>query len=334
MIECSDKNSMEKKYNCVVLLGPTAAGKTSLGVRIADNFGWDIISGDSRQVYCGLDLGSGKDLSEYTVKKTDLNGNVYEKHIPYHLIDITTLSEEYNVFNFQRDFYALFDKFTAEGKMPFVVGGTGMYVDSIIRGYELVNTPENPVFRAELESKSLEELAVHLKKIKPNLHNVSDLANKERVIHAIEIQTYLLSDEYKAYKASHPDTRNVNAFVIGTAIPRPQLRENITKRLKERFDAGMIEEVKGLHDSGFSWERLEQLGLEYRYISLYLEGKIESFDALFERLNHAIHQFAKRQETWFRGMEKKGVTIHWLPPVLDGNSKYSAALELIRENVL
>ncbi len=325
---------MSDKYNCVVLLGPTAVGKTSLGVRIADHFGWDIISADSRQVYKGLDLGSGKDIAEYTVQHTQPDGTVIQKQIPYHLIDITTLDSEYNVYNFQSDFYSLFDSFTSQKKVPFVVGGTGMYIDSVVRQYELVSVPDNPDFRSELEKKSLDELADMLRRIKPNLHNVSDLANKERVIHAIEIQTYLLSDEYKAFKEAHPDNRKINALVIGTTIPRERLRENITKRLKERFDAGMIEEVENLHKQGYSWERMEALGLEYRFISQYLEGKIADKESLFEGLNHAIHQFAKRQETWFRGMEKKGVIIHWLPPVLDSETKYNAALDVIKSNYL
>lgn len=315
--------SSSKNYNTIVLLGPTAVGKTSLAVRIADHYGWDIISADSRQVYKGLDIGSGKDLAEYT-----FNG----KTIPYHLIDTVSLAEEYSVFDFQRNFYELFDSFTTQDKVPFVVGGTGMYVDSIIRGYELVEVPDNPKQRAELEAMTLPELSALLRKIKPHLHNTSDLADKERAIHAIEIQLYILSDEYKAAKAksgTQAQQHGVNAFVIGTTLERSEVRKNISIRLRERLDAGMIEEVEGLHNSGYSWERLERLGLEYRFVSEYLEGKITGKEELFTRLEHAIHQFAKRQETWFRGMERKGVEIHWLPLVQDKTSRYNAALDLI-----
>ncbi len=305
------------EYNAVVLLGPTAVGKTSLGVAIADSFNWDIISADSRQVYKGLDLGSGKDLEDYSI------GN---KTIPYHLIDITTLDEEYNVFKFQSDFYALFDSFCNEGKVPFIVGGTGMYIDSIVRNYYFIPVPENEDLRNELESKSLEELDEMLLRLKPDLHNKSDLVLRERVVRAIEIQLYM--NDAKPIERKN----KVNAFILGTTLPREIMRKNITERLKERFDKGMIAEVEGLHARGYSWERLEKLGLEYRYISLYLEGKISSEEELFRSLNHAIHQFAKRQETWFRGMEKKGADIHWLPPVTDRNARYSAALELLEAN--
>ncbi len=305
------------EYNAVVLLGPTAVGKTSLGVAIASSFGWDIISADSRQVYKGLDLGSGKDLEDYTIAG---------KTIPYHLIDVATLDEEYNVFKYQSDFYSLFDSFCQQKKVPFIVGGTGMYVDSIVRNYYFVPVPENLELRKELESKSLEELDEMLLKLKPDLHNKSDLVLRERVVRAIEIQLYMNNAEPVERE------RKVNAFIIGTTLPREILRQNITVRLKERFDKGMIDEVDNLHKSGYSWERLEKLGLEYRYISLYLEGKINSEQELFSSLNHAIHQFAKRQETWFRGMEKKGLHIHWLPSVTDKEARYNAAMELLTAN--
>lgn len=305
------------EYNAVVLLGPTAVGKTSLGVSIADRYGWDIISADSRQVYKGLDLGSGKDIEDYTLG---------DRTIPYHLIDVTTLDEEYNVFKYQSDFYKLFDSFCDSGKVPFIVGGTGMYVDSIVRNYYFIPVPENIELRKELESKSLEELDDMLIKLKPDLHNKSDLLLRDRVIRAIEIQLFMNNSKPVERE------RKVNAFIIGTTLPRPQLRENITIRLKERFDKGMIDEVEGLHNSGYSWERLEKLGLEYRYISLYLEGKIKSEKELFDELNHAIHQFAKRQETWFRGMEKKGIKINWLPSVADKEAKFKYAIELLESN--
>ena len=308
---------MPCNINAVVLLGPTAVGKTSLGVRIADRFGWDIISADSRQVYKGLDLGSGKDLEDYVI-----NGRT----VPHYLIDVATLNEEYNVFKYQTDFYALFDSFLSNKKMPFIVGGTGMYIDSIVRNYYFIPVPENKELRISLADKSLEELDSMLLNLKPDLHNKSDLTERERVIRAIEIQLFM--NDAKPVER----TNKVNAFIIGTTIPREQLRRNITQRLKERLEKGMIDEVKGLHDSGYSWERLEKLGLEYRYISLYLEGKLTSEKEMFDQLNHAIHQFAKRQETWFRGMERKGLKIHWLPSVADKEARYNAAIELLESN--
>ena len=317
------------RYNTVVLLGPTAVGKTAIGVRIAARYGWDIISADSRQVYRGLDIGSGKDLAEYCFQG---------RQVPYRLIDILTLDGEYSVYDFQKDFYALFDSLRSQGGMPFIVGGTGMYVDSVVRGYELVELPENRELRSRLEAMSLEELAAELRRIKPCLHNTSDLADKERAIHAIEIQTYMLSEEYRALKersGTEAERHGVKPFVMGTSLPREKLRANITRRLAERLDGGMVEEVEGLHRQGYSWERMERLGLEYRFVSEYLEGKIPGREELFSQLEHAIHRFAKRQETWFRGMERKGVTIHWLPELEDKDARAAAAMELLeREGIV
>lgn len=326
--------SENKKTNCVVLLGPTAVGKTSLGVKIASYFSWEIISADSRQVYKGLDLGSGKDLSEYSVIQKNADGSTLSKKIPYHLIDITTLESEYNCYNFQTDFYKLFKQFEAENKMPFVVGGTGMYLDSIVRGYDFMPVEENKTLRKELENKSLEELDEILLKLKPNLHNKSDLLIQERVIRAIEIQTYMQSEQCLIDRKNQEKRPNINAFVIGTSLEREVLRQNIKIRLEERLKQGMIEEVESLHNQGFSWERLEKLGLEYRYLSFYLEGKIQSKQEMFDELFHAITQFAKRQETWFRGMEKKGVKIHWLTKENDKQKKFEQAISLIQENCL
>lgn len=320
---------MSEKYNSVVLLGPTAVGKTALGVRLAMHYGWDIISADSRQVYKGLDLGSGKDLKDYHVVTKDENGNEKVVDIPYHLIDVTTLASEFNVYNFQTEFYRLFNEFSPKGKMPFVVGGTGMYVDSIIRQYNFVEVPENPELRAGLETKSLEELDSILLSMKQDLHNKSDLLLRDRVIRAIEIETFMSKKELVEQEKKKLNIPKVNALVLGTTIEREQLRKNIHRRLIERLDEGMIEEVQGLHDSGFSWERLEKLGLEYRYVSLYLEGKIDSKEQMTEELYHSICQFAKRQETWFRGMERKGVKINWLPNQNDPEAKYEAAVKLI-----
>lgn len=310
---------MQSSVNTVVLLGPTAVGKTWLGVQLARHFGWDIISADSRQVYKGLDLGSGKDINEYSE-----GGSA----VPYHLIDIRTLASEYNVFNFQQDFYRIFSDFQKENKMSFIVGGTGMYIDSVVRDYELIPVPENPELHQNLMDTPLEELAEQLLSLKPDLHNKSDLVLKDRVVKALEIEMFKRSPEGKAVLEEKNARPKVKPFVIGTTIDRSNLHMNIEKRLFERIDQGMIEEVENLHKE-FSWERLEKLGLEYRYVSFFLEGKIQTKKEMAEELYHAICQFAKRQETWFRGMERKGVEIHWLPEDNDKQVKLKAALDLL-----
>ncbi|MCR5723743.1 MAG: tRNA (adenosine(37)-N6)-dimethylallyltransferase MiaA [Treponema sp.] len=323
--------------NCIFLLGPTAVGKTAIGVQLALALNGEIISADSRQVYAGLDIGSGKDLADYDVVLSD--GRTM--HVPYHLIDITDLSHEYNLFDYQEDFYRAFSDIQRRGKLPVVVGGTGMYADCILRNYDLVPTPENPAARAELEQKSYDELKAMLIQEKQNLHNTTDFADKDRIIHALLIERYLKSPECAAYRASRPPRPVIRPLVLGTTLPRTLVRERIARRLRERLDSGMIEEVKLLHEKGSSrgeggasWERLEQLGLEYRFVSEYLEGaygepeSAQARDALFEKLNFAIGRFAKRQETWFRGMEKKGVKINWLPEHADIGVRTEAALSL------
>ena len=309
-------------YNCVVVLGPTAVGKTSIGVQIAHKFGGEIISADSRQTYKGLDIGSGKDLCEYCVDG---------KNIPYHLIDITDLSMEYNVFHYQQDFYKVFTDLLNRNVFPVIVGGTGMYLDAVVRNYDFVLVPENVELRKELEEKSLEELDEMLLSLKPDLHNKSDLLERDRVIRAIEIATCMNSPEADVIRSKMIARPDIRPLIIGTTFDRNLVRQNIEIRLKERLDNGLVEEVEGLHNSGFSWERLEKLGLEYRFCSLFLQGKIKSKDELFEKLNIAIRQFAKRQETWFRGMEAKGVEINWLPTVQDKNMRISAALSLVEK---
>lgn len=310
---------MQGSVNTVVLLGPTAVGKTWLGIQLARHFGWDIISADSRQVYKGLDLGSGKDINEYSEGGAP---------VPYHLIDITTLASEYNVFNFQQDFYKIFSDNQKQNKMSFIVGGTGMYIDSVVRDYELIPVPENPELHKLLMDSPLEDLAKQLLSLKPDLHNKSDLVLKDRVVKALEIELFKKSTEGKAVLEEKNSRPKVKPFVMGTTINRKELHSNIEKRLFERIDQGMIEEVEKLHEE-FSWERLEKLGLEYRYVSFFLEGKIQSKKEMADELYHAICQFAKRQETWFRGMERKGVEIHWLPDDNDKQVKLKAALDLL-----
>jgi tRNA dimethylallyltransferase len=318
--------SYQNAYNCVIVLGPTAVGKTSIGVRIAYATGGEIISADSRQVYKGLDIGSGKDLADYDISPT--------VHIPYHLIDITDLSREYSVFDYQNDFYRVFAGLLQGGILPVIVGGTGMYVDSIVRGYDFVPVPVNEQLRKECESKSFDELKAMLIAEKEPLHNTSDMTDRGRIIQALEIKKFMKSPECAELRKTLPPRSDVRPLVIGTTLARAVLRQRIAQRLHERIDAGMIEEVVRLHEEGASWERLERLGLEYRFVSEYLQKKIATKEELFEKLNLAIGQFAKRQETWFRGMEKKGVEIHWLPPDPDSNGRFSAAVDLMRAHGL
>lgn len=304
------------EYNCIIVLGPTAVGKTSIGVAVAATLDGEIISADSRQTYRKLNIGSGKDLDEYEVDG---------KKIPYHLIDIIDLPAEYTVYDYQKDFYKAFKEIQERGRLPVIVGGTGMYLDSIVRNYELVNIPENKELRKELEGLSLEELGKRLLKDQPVLHVMADLQERERLIKAIEIIEAKKAG-YDTTSSSRPD---IKPFIIGTTLPRPLMWENIRRRLEERIAEGMIDEVKEIHESGISFERLEKLGLEYRFCSEYLEGKYKSQEEMTEKLFIAIRQFAKRQETWFRMMEKKGVTINWLKPVPDKKERIEEALKLI-----
>ena len=295
--------SSSKPYNCVIILGPTAVGKTAIGVAVARAFNGEIISADSRQTYRHLDIGSGKDLADYAESEAG-------PAVPYHLIDITELPAEYNVYNYQQDFYNAFKDITGRGKLPVIVGGTGMYLDAIVRDYQLVILPENKKLHEELEATPLEVLAARLMELQPDLHTKGDLLEKDRVIKALEI----IEAKKNGVDSTSVQRPEINPLIIGTTLPRPQMWENISIRLKERLDGGMLDEVLSIHDSGITWERLEKLGLEYRFCSEFLQGKIETKEKLYEGLFIAIRQFAKRQETWFRMMEKKGVEIQWLEP--------------------
>jgi len=295
--------------NCVVLLGATASGKTSLGVHLARLIGGEILSADSRQVYRFLDLGSGKDICEYG-------------DIPYHLINIADLSLEYSVFDYQRDFHSAFHDVVSRNRVPVIVGGTGMYLDSIIRGYSLVEVPENITLREELASLSLEDLVKHLYTLKKEVHNRTDLVERPRLIRAIEIA------EYKTMADTSATSRlsGVHPLILGVHFERSVLRSRIRTRLEERVKAGLIAEVRNLHANGASWERLERLGLEYRFTAEFLQGKISTEKEYIESLYIAIGQFAKRQETWFRGMERKGVSISWIE-----NADISVAEKIVSE---
>ena len=309
---------MSSNYKCVIVLGPTAVGKTSIGVQIAHKFNGEIISADSRQTYRHLDIGSGKDLDEYIVDGTP---------IPYHLIDIIDLPDEYTVYNYQQDFYRAFKDIQSRGKLPVVVGGTGMYIDAIVRDYQLVNLPENPELHAQLEATPLAELAARLLELQPDLHTKNDLLEKDRVIKALEI----IEARKAGYDTTSIERPLIKPFIIGTTLDRPKIWENISIRLRERLDNGMLEEVQSIHDSGITWERLEKLGLEYRYCSLFLKGDLKTKEQLYDELFIAIRQFAKRQETWFRMMEKKGVEIHWLSHNQDKKARIEEAVKLLQQ---
>ena len=300
-------------YNCVVVLGATATGKTALAVKLAHAKHGEIISADSRQVYRGLDLGTGKDLQEYG-------------SIPYHLIDVCDLNREFTVFHFQQEVYRIFPQLVEKGALPIIAGGTGLYLDAIIRSYELIPVPEDPALRETLATKTQPELQDMLMALKPDIHNKTDLEQPDRLVRAIEIARY---------RQEHPESAAVHLHnvppikpkIYGISFERSILRERIRRRLIARIDAGMIEETEQIHAQGYSWERLESLGLEYRFTAQYLQGKIESKEAYIEQLYRAIGQFAKRQETWFRRMERNGIEIEWI----DGNEAAQLTAAAITE---
>ncbi|MCD6153678.1 MAG: tRNA (adenosine(37)-N6)-dimethylallyltransferase MiaA [Syntrophobacterales bacterium] len=302
---------MGKDYNLIVILGATATGKTQLAARLAGELNSEVISADSRQIYRGMDLGTGKDLAEFVVDG---------RRVPYHLIDIVDPDDEFNVFEYQKRFFECFSEITQRGIVPVMVGGTGLYIETVIKGYMMLEVPENPGLREELSCLDMEALAVRLLAVNPAPHNTTDLLDRSRLIRAIEIAKYT-NDHQSSDKAGLPDIR---PFIIGIRFEREILRRRITARLKKRIEMGMIDEVKRLHEAGTSWEKLSFFGLEYRYISLYLQGRMTCED-MFKTLNTRIHQFAKRQETWFRRMEKRGTIIHWI----DG-ADYDAVKKLVR----
>jgi len=285
-------------YNLIVILGPTASGKTRLAARLAADIGAELISADSRQVYREMDIGTGKDLAEYVVDG---------KPMPYHLIDVAEPGHLFSVFEFQQRFYECFRDIAARGRMPVVVGGTGLYIESVLREYRMLPVPENKALREELKGQGLEELAARLLHLNPALHNTTDLTGRERLIRAIEIAEHTSKYESK----DGIERPEIVPLVIGVRWERKVLRERITRRLEERLGQGMIKEVQRLHNSGVPWERLDEMGLEYRYVGHYLQGKL-TYEEMFKTLNVRIHQFAKRQDTWFRGMERRGITIHWI----------------------
>ncbi len=304
----------------ITILGPTASGKTPLAAALAQSFpkvedewGAEILSADSRQVYRHMDIGTGKDLADY--------GSV-----PYHLIDICEPGTKYNLFQYQQDFFDAYEDITRRGRQPILCGGTGLYIEAVLKGYHLSPVPQNPDLRNRLEGKSLEELTTQLTELKQRngsvMHNTTDVDSCQRAIRAIEIETYNLE---------HPmplrELPAIDSLIIGVNIDRELRRAKITRRLKARLDEGMVDEIRGLLDSGIPAEDLIYYGLEYKYLTEYVIGRL-SYDEMFRQLEIAIHQFAKRQMTWFRGMERRGFTIHWIDATLPMEQKVAAIKEL------
>lgn len=297
----------------ITILGPTASGKTPVAARLAAEIGGEIISADSRQVYRRMDIGTGKDLEDY--------GSV-----PYHLIDICEPGTKYNLFEYQQDFFDAYQQIRSRGAVPILCGGTGLYIEAVLKGYHLSPVPQNQALRDSLEGKSLDELSQMLADLKAktgsNMHNTTDVDSCQRAIRAIEIETYNLE---------HPTPRRelppVDSIIIGIDIDRELRREKITRRLKARLDHGMVEEVRALLDEGIPAEDLIYYGLEYKFLTEYLTGQL-SYDEMFQRLEIAIHQFAKRQMTWFRGMERRGFKIHWISATLPMEEKIAQILSL------
>ena len=303
-------------YDLIAILGPTASGKTPFAAALANVLDTEIISADSRQIYRGMDLGTGKDLIDYTV-----NG----KQIPYHLIDIADPGYKYNVFEYQRDFLTAYETIKQKGKLPVLCGGTGLYLESVLKGYKLLPVPENPELRARLADKSLEELTGILQQYK-TLHNTTDVDTAKRAIRAIEIEEY--------YAHTPVDERTfpkLNSLIIGVDIDRELRREKISRRLRQRLDEGMVDEVRRLIEQGIQPDDLIYYGLEYKYLTLYVIGKL-TYEEMYRELEIAIHQFAKRQMTWFRGMERRGFTIHWMDAGLPMEEKIAFVQTKLKGN--
>ena len=309
----------------ITILGPTASGKTPVAAHLAAEIGGEIISADSRQVYRRMDIGTGKDLADYTVLQGD--GSFV---IPYHLIDIREPGTKYNLFEYQQDFFDAYQDIRSRGAVPILCGGTGLYIEAVLKGYHLSPVPQNQALRDALEGKTLDELTRMLTELKAktgsNMHNTTDVDSCQRAIRAIEIETYNIE---------HPTPRRelppVESVIIGIDIDRELRREKITRRLKARLEEGMVEEVKALLDEGILAEDLIYYGLEYKFVTEYLTGQT-SYNEMFTRLEIAIHQFAKRQMTWFRGMERRGFEINWIDATLPMEEKVSQIIQIVNRN--
>ncbi len=301
-----------ERYNLIAVVGPTASGKTAFAVHLADALDGEIISADSRQVYRNMNIGTGKDYEDYRVNN---------RLIPVHLIDIAEPGHHYNLFEYQQDFYKAWTSIRSRQKMPILCGGSGLYIDAVTRNYKLMRVPENPYLREELKQRSLDELAEMLESMKA-LHNITDIDTKEHVIRALEIETF-----YKKHPETVPDIPVFNTLFIGIRFERSEERKRITERLYRRLKQGMIDEVRQLLETGLTPDELIYYGLEYKYITLYITGKL-TYDEMAGKLNTAIHQFAKRQMTWFRKMERAGTIIHWIDGTLPVAEKLQQVLKL------
>ena len=302
-----------RPYQLITILGPTASGKTTLAAALADKLNSEIISADSRQVYRGMDIGTGKDLADYIVDG---------KEIPFHLIDICDAGEKYNVFEFQHDFHSAFFDINSRGKLPILCGGTGMYIEAVLKGYKLSAVPENKELRQKLAQKSLQELCYLLSQYEPRIEKPV-LDTVKRAIRAIEITDYSKRNVYQLN-----EYEQINSLIIGIDLDRDIRRQKITNRLNTRLEEGMINEVKLLLDKGISTENLIYYGLEYKFVTQYLIGEL-TYQEMFSQLEIAIHQFAKRQMTWFRGMEKRGFRIEWISAQLSIDEKLERIISLI-----
>ncbi|MCI5982428.1 MAG: tRNA (adenosine(37)-N6)-dimethylallyltransferase MiaA [Bacteroidales bacterium] len=301
------------KRRLTAIVGPTACGKTELAAHLAAATNGEILSADSRQVYRGMDIGTGKDLADYVVDG---------KQIPYHLIDIADPGEKYNVYRFQTDFAEAYEDVISRAKHPIMCGGSGLYAEAVLKNYSLLSVPPNPTLRQELERMSEAQLAERLSSLQ-QLHNVTDLDNKRRTIRAIEIAEYL-----KEHAEETGPTEGIEATVIGISVPRDVRRERITRRLRTRLREGLIEEIQSLLDKGIAVEDLIYYGLEYKYVTMHCIGEL-TYEEMFTQLEIAIHQFAKRQMTWFRGMERRGTMIHWIDGMKPMEEKIAEIVKII-----
>ena len=304
----------DSPYNLIVILGPTASGKTTFAAHLAKKIDGEIISADSRQIYRGMDLGTGKDIEDYTIDGYS---------IPHHLLDIVDAGYKYNVFEYQADFFKALEKVQANKRWPVMCGGTGMYIESVLKKYKLINVPVNQELRDSLQGKNREELTNILASYK-SLHNQTDTDTVKRAIRAIEIEEY-----YKQNPEIEVELPDVNPLIIGVNIDREARRKKITSRLRKRLEEGMIDEVKQLLDSGVSPEDLIYYGLEYKFLTMHVTGEL-TYKQMFDKLNVAIHQFAKRQMTWFRGMERKGANIHWVDAFEPIENRVERVIELLK----